>query len=141
MSASSLVARSAGTWKRVRVQNVFSASLRSRVHVQGSVLAPTSTLSCCRSSSSSTFRPTSTATDNGASPNWQRLDMNRHHAMSRHFSSAHASTGSSLSPDEPTDAPTAIVPGDTPERAVVVNKEDEKQEESKRRRLSDVRCM
>jgi hypothetical protein len=127
MSASSLVARSAGTWKRVRVQNAFS-SVRAASSLSSS--APT----VRAASSLSLASATSSSTTHNKINSWNLLDA------TRQFSSALPSNTSA------SDEPNADVEVDSgsvkiQDNHLLVSKGDEQQEENKRRRLSDVRYL
>jgi hypothetical protein len=129
MSASSLVARSAGTWKRVRVQNAFSS-----VRAASSLSSSAPTVRAASSLSLASTATSSSSTTHNKINSWNLLDA------TRQFSSALPSNTSA------SDEPNADVEVDSgsvkiQDNHLLVSKGDEQQEENKRRRLSDVRYL
>jgi hypothetical protein len=135
MSASSIVARSAGTWKRVRVQNAFSSvSLKFRA-----VSSSLSSAQTVRAASTLSFGAATATSSSGSTHNNSWLDPIRNTATRKFSSSAVPSNTSSA--DEP-NADVEVDSGSVvPDVHLLVSKGDEQQEENKRRRLSDVRYL
>jgi hypothetical protein len=144
MSASSIVARSAGNWKRVRVQSVFCSSVSSILRVKGRAVPTLSGYRAASTLSPATARNSNTALNHN---NHNNNSINRWRCSLDYTGTASCRQYSSALPSNTDissfDSPNADVEVDSgaavPESHVVVSKEDEKLEENKRRRLSEVR--